>query len=84
MIAGLSALHSEGIIHRDISHDNIMIDSDKYLKLLDFGAARGYSDNNETMSIIRNKSYAPEEQFRAKGDQGPWTDICVRRKYVQL
>lgn len=42
VVDALERLHAQKILHRDISPDNIMI-SDKGTKILDFGAARGFS-----------------------------------------
>ena len=76
LIEALDEIHSQGLIHRDISPDNIMVLPDGRIKLMDFGAARDYTEFGEkSLSIVLKPGYAPPEQYQTHGVQGPWTDI---------
>jgi hypothetical protein len=72
----LRACHATGLIHRDISPDNIFLTSDGRVKLLDFGAARvAIGARSTNLSVILKEGYAPFEQYQRNGRQGAWTDV---------
>lgn len=73
LFPALETMHQKGLIHRDISPDNLMLE-DGEVRLLDFGCARESSRGTETMTIALKHGYAPIEQYQHKG-QGPWTDV---------
>ncbi len=71
----LSKIHKEGIIHRDISPDNIKFSEDGILKLYDFGGAKLEKGGAASKVVYMKPGYTPLEQYSANGNQGSWTDV---------
>ncbi len=78
LLGAIDRLHQEGVYHRDIAPDNILIEAGGHPVLLDFGAARRVlNDKSQNLTAILKPAYAPIEQYGESGSvkQGPWTDI---------
>ena len=76
IIDGLKKVHAADYLHRDIKPGNIIIRDDGTPVLIDFGAARqAIGAKSRSVTSIISPGYAPIEQYAAKGNQGPWTDI---------
>lgn len=76
ILEGLRLVHPLNVIHCDIAPETIMITNTGEIKLLDFGATRYVTTaNSKSLAIILKQGYAPEEQYRSRGERGPWTDV---------
>ena len=80
IMQALAEVHKHGIIHRDISPDNIMVQSEGKLILLDLGAAKdldiqGKDGNVQSSQMVAKHGFSPVEQYGQAGKIGPWTDV---------
>ncbi|UFS96017.1 serine/threonine-protein kinase [Nocardia huaxiensis] len=74
--AALDAAHGEGLLHRDVKPDNIILTRDDFAYLVDFGIAQSVSDESLTSdgSAVGSFSYMAPERFSSR-DFGPSSDV---------
>lgn len=75
-IEGMAKVHEAGLIHRDLSPDNIMLQANGNVRILDLGAAKDMTINNGASSMLVAKTgFSPIEQYTQRGNSGTWTDV---------
>jgi serine/threonine-protein kinase len=72
--SGMAAAHEEGVIHRDLKPSNILIDSEGYVKIVDFGIASASIGSDITLTsdgaVIGSPAYlAPERASEGIADE---------------
>lgn len=70
-LSGLAYLHREGILHRDLKADNILLDLDGTCKISDFGISKKTDDiygNDKTNSMQGSVFWMAPEVIRSQGE----------------
>ena len=75
-IRAMEQVHQAGLIHRDLSPDNLMLTPSGDVKILDLGAAKDLNLNSGASSMqVAKSGFSPLEQYTQRGGSGPWTDV---------
>ena len=67
-------MHNQGIVHRDIKAENIMVDKNFECKLIDFGFA-SYEDNDKLSNYCGTPTYMAPEIKKGLEQNGQQTDV---------
>jgi len=68
MLSGLAEAHSQGVVHRDLKPQNIMLDNDKNIRIMDFGIARtaDSATMTGTSEMMGTPDYISPEQVKGE------------------
>ncbi|MHC4938906.1 MAG: serine/threonine-protein kinase [Planctomycetota bacterium] len=78
ILDALAAIHAEGMIHRDVKPENIVLTHDHQVRVMDLGVARLQQEGRDLTradEFVGSLSYAAPEQFMDQDHVGPRADI---------
>ncbi len=78
LLSAVAYIHDRGILHRDISPDNVLIDDANNPVLIDFGAAREEASRRTrlvTQQATVKDGYSPQEFYISGSKQTPASDL---------
>ncbi|KAI9892892.1 MAG: hypothetical protein M1814_001051 [Vezdaea aestivalis] len=75
----LKYIHSQGIVHRDVKPDNILLDGDGHVHLADFNVASDFTPGKQLSSRSGTLAYLAPEVYEGKGysSQVDWWGLGV-------